>query len=179
LFDQEEINRVLDKNGFRSNVAIILSDGCGRVFWAKRLGQSAWQFPQGGVDSHESVEQALYRELYEEIGLDRGDVSVIHSSKRWLRYKIPPAMRRKGPAPVCIGQKQKWYFLRLEASAAKICFDSTQSPEFDDWQWVNYWHPVETIVAFKRDVYRSALKEFSVHNYRFQRVHCKAKVSQC
>jgi len=80
---------------------------------------------------------------------------------------------------VCIGQKQKWYFLRLEAPAAKICFDSTQSPEFDDWQWVNYWHPVEAVVAFKRGVYRAALKEFAAHNYRLQWAHSETKVSQC
>ena len=81
---------MLDKDGFRSNVAIVLGDGIGRVFWAKRIGQSAWQFPQGGVDYKESVEQALYRELYEEIGLTAEDVSVVGRTRRWLRYKIPP-----------------------------------------------------------------------------------------
>ncbi|MDE0841344.1 MAG: RNA pyrophosphohydrolase [Porticoccaceae bacterium] len=170
---------MLDKEGFRSNIAIVLSDGYGKVFWAKRVGQAAWQFPQGGVDSHESPEQALYRELHEEIGLRPGDVSIIQSTRRWLRYKIPVAMQRKSQKPVCIGQKQKWYFLRLEAPIAKVRFDTTDAPEFDDWQWVNYWHPIDAVVAFKRGVYRAALKEFSGHNQRLQLMHCDTGQSLC
>ena len=68
---------MLDKDGFRSNVAIVISNGRGKVFWAKRVGQRAWQFPQGGIDLGESPEQALYRELYEEVGLESGDVKII------------------------------------------------------------------------------------------------------
>ena len=79
---------MVDKDGFRSNVAIVIGDGNGRLFWAKRLGQTAWQFPQGGIDRGESVEDALYRELFEEVGLESGDVSVIQRSKKWLRYHL-------------------------------------------------------------------------------------------
>ena len=160
---------MLDKDGFRSNVAIVLGDGFGRVFWAKRIGQSAWQFPQGGVDSQESIEQALYRELYEEIGLTAEDVSVVQFTRRWLRYKIPPNLRRSKGNAVCIGQKQKWFFLRLISNEEKIRFDTTHEPEFDDWRWVTFWHPLYSIVAFKKGVYRAALKEFYQNNSHMQR----------
>ena len=73
---------MVDKDGFRSNVAIVIGDGQGKVFWAKRLGQNAWQFPQGGVNAGESAEQALYRELYEEVGLESTDVKIIQRSKK-------------------------------------------------------------------------------------------------
>ncbi len=159
---------MLDKEGFRANVAIVISDGAGRLFWAKRIGQNAWQFPQGGIDAGESPEDALYRELYEEVGLQSGDVKLIGQSKRWLRYHIPEPMRRKRNTPVCIGQKQKWYLLQLTGGVDKIRFDAAGSPEFDGWQWVNYWYPVRSIVSFKKNVYRRALQEFAPINSRFE-----------
>ena len=72
---------MVDKDGFRSNVAIVIGDGKGHLFWAKRLGQNAWQFPQGGIDPGESAEDALYRELYEEVGLESDDVKIVQRSK--------------------------------------------------------------------------------------------------
>ena len=159
---------MLDKEGFRANVAIVISDGAGRLFWAKRIGQNAWQFPQGGIDTGESPEDALYRELYEEVGLESSDVKLLCQSKRWLRYHIPEPMRRKRSAPVCVGQKQKWYLLQLTASTDKIRFDAAGSPEFDGWEWVNYWYPVRSIVSFKKNVYRRALQEFAPINSRFE-----------
>ena len=71
---------MVDKDGFRSNVAIVISNGLGQLFWAKRVGQNAWQFPQGGVDKGESAEETLYRELYEEVGLESSDVKIIQRS---------------------------------------------------------------------------------------------------
>ena len=111
---------MVDKDGYRSNVAMVISNGRGQVFWAKRVGQRAWQFPQGGVDYKESVEQALYRELYEEIGLTAEDVSVVGRTRRWLRYKIPPNLRRNKGSDVCIGQKQKWFIVKFTGNDSEI-----------------------------------------------------------
>ena len=166
--NRDDTKTSLDKDGFRPNVAIVLSDGFGKVFLAKRIGQQAWQFPQGGVDPNESVEEALYRELYEEIGLRPEDVKVIQTTRRWLRYKIPPQFRRKTGEQVCVGQKQKWFFLRLESCVSKIRFDVTSEPEFDDWNWVTYWYPLNAVVTFKKGVYRAALKEFVAKNTLMQ-----------
>ncbi len=160
--------KVVDKDGFRSNIAIVISDGLGRVMFAKRLGQQAWQFPQGGVDKGESVEQALYRELYEEVGLEPSDVRIVQRSKKWLRYRIPVSMQRKNSIPLCIGQKQKWFFLELVGDSSKVRFDTSGTPEFDGWEWVNYWYPINSVVSFKRNVYRHALQEFSEKNMRFE-----------
>ncbi len=160
---------MVDKDGFRANVAMVISDGLGKLFWAKRLGQQAWQFPQGGVSAGESAEQALYRELYEEVGLESGDVKIIQHTKKWLRYHIPPQMQRKNSKPLCIGQKQKWFYLQLTGDSAKVRFDATGTPEFDGWEWVNYWYPIESVVPFKRNVYRNALMEFAPANARFEK----------
>jgi putative (di)nucleoside polyphosphate hydrolase len=161
---------VVDKDGFRSNVAIVISNGQGKLFWAKRLGQNAWQFPQGGVDKDESVEEALYRELYEEVGLESGDVKIIQRTKKWLRYHIPAQMQRKHSKPLCIGQKQKWFYLELTGETSKVRFDTTGTPEFDGWEWVNYWYPINSVVSFKRNVYRNALLEFAPANARFEQL---------
>lgn len=155
---------MIDKEGFRANVGIVLSDGQGQILWAKRVGQDAWQFPQGGIHSGETPEDALYRELYEEVGLEASDVRLLAKTQGWLRYRLPQRFIRRHAKPVCIGQKQKWFLLQLQGCPSRIRFDCGEKPEFDSWRWVNYWFPIHQIVDFKREVYRRALKELaSVH----------------
>ena len=60
---------MIDEHGYRPNVGIIICNAMGQVLWARRIGQNAWQFPQGGIKRGESPEKALYRELQEEVGL--------------------------------------------------------------------------------------------------------------
>ena len=150
---------MLDSNGFRPNVGIILCNGDGKLFWAKRIGQDAWQFPQGGIKRTETPEQALFRELNEEVGLGRDDVEILHQTSDWLRYRLPQNFIRQHSGPVCIGQKQKWFLLALQSDENSVHLNRTCEPEFDDWCWVNYWHPVNQVINFKRDVYRKALTE--------------------
>lgn len=152
---------MIDTRGFRANVGIILTNDEGSLFWARRIGQEAWQFPQGGIQDHETPEEALYRELAEEVGLAPEDVTVIGATRGWLRYWLPRRYVRRNCRPVCIGQKQKWFMLRLLGSEAKVCLDGTPKPEFDSWRWVSYWYPVRQVVPFKREVYRSALQELA------------------
>ena len=145
---------VIDKDGFRANVGIVLAQG-GAVFLGGRVGGRGWQFPQGGINRGESAEAALFRELKEEIGLDPGDVDVLGSTRGWLRYRLP----RQYVRDRCIGQKQRWYLLRLTAPESKLRFDATSQPEFERWRWVDYWTPVQEVVYFKRRVYVRALHE--------------------
>ncbi len=140
-------------------MGIIIFNDDGQLLWTKRLGQDAWQFPQGGVQRHESPEEALLRELNEEVGLDPEDVEIIACTDRWLRYRLPRHLIRQNSHPVCIGQKQKWFLLRLLSDTEKIRFDMSDKPEFDHWRWVSYWYPVNQVVSFKRKVYRKALQE--------------------
>jgi len=152
---------VIDSDGYRANVGIILSNQHGQLLWAQRMGQDAWQFPQGGVNPEETAEQAMYRELWEEIGLNNDDVELIGSTSSWLRYKLPKRMVRRHSQPVCIGQKQKWYLLRLAAEESSVNLQATDSPEFEGWKWVDYWYPVDQVVYFKKRVYRCALQQLS------------------
>lgn len=152
---------MIDVEGFRPNVGIILANDIGQVLWAKRIGHNAWQFPQGGIQYGETPEEAVYRELFEEVGLLPEHVQIVAQTRGWLRYRLPHRYVRSDSHPVCIGQKQKWFLLRLAVSARHICLDASHSPEFDNWQWVSYWYPLGQIVNFKRGVYRRALTELS------------------
>lgn len=152
---------MIDSDGYRPNVGIILSNAEGRVFWAKRVGQSSWQFPQGGIRESESLQEALFRELREETGLLPEHVEIMGCTRRWLRYRLPRHLIRRRSTPVCIGQKQRWFMLRMLGDDACVRLDLTDRPEFDNWRWVDYWRPVNEVVFFKRHVYRRALQELS------------------
>jgi putative (di)nucleoside polyphosphate hydrolase len=153
---------VIDDDGYRPNVGIVICDKQGQVLWARRYGQHSWQFPQGGINSGETAEQAMYRELFEEVGLGRKDVRILASTRNWLRYKLPKRLVRWDTKPVCIGQKQKWFLLQLVCNDADINMQRSSTPEFDGWRWVSFWYPVRQVVSFKRDVYRRVMKEFSM-----------------
>jgi len=152
---------VIDSDGFRPNVGIIVANGRGEVLWARRAGRDSWQFPQGGIKADESPEEALYRELAEELGLTPCHVEVIGCTRGWLRYTLPRRFVRRNTRQVCIGQKQVWFLLRLLASEDDVRLDATGAPEFDHWKWVGYWRPAREVIYFKREVYRRALKELA------------------
>lgn len=159
---------MIDAEGFRANVGIIICNKQGQLLWTRRYGQTSWQFPQGGVHPGESAEQTMYRELYEEVGLQKDDVRILGSTQHWYKYRLPPKLIRQNSKPLCIGQKQKWFLLELTSEESNINFDATDHPEFDDFIWVNYWYPVRHVVNFKRDVYRSALSELIHSMYKYQ-----------
>lgn len=131
------------------------------MFWAKRINQRSWQFPQGGIRGDESPEQAMFRELAEEVGLQPQHVEIIGRTEGWLRYRLPPRLIRRGKQPICIGQKQVWFLLRLQGSDSNVRLDLSERPEFDHWRWVDYWYPLKAVVPFKRRVYLCALRELA------------------
>ena len=152
---------MIDTDGYRANVGIMLSNHAGRLLWARRIGQEAWQFPQGGIHASETPTEAMHRELHEEIGLEISDIEIIGHTRSWLRYRLPEKLIRRGSDPLCIGQKQVWFLLRLMCDESHVRLNLTDKPEFDSWRWVNYWHPLREVVPFKRRVYQRALHELA------------------
>ena len=150
---------IIDPDGFRANVGIVLLRGT-EVFLGRRTGGKGWQFPQGGLRSGESLEQALFRELDEEIGVPQSAVQIVGQTERWLRYRLPPRYVRRNQQPLCTGQKQRWFLLRLTGEP-QFDFGRTSEPEFDEWRWVPYWEPVREVIFFKRAVYIRALTELA------------------
>jgi putative (di)nucleoside polyphosphate hydrolase len=166
---------MLDRDGYRPNVGIILANPRNEVFWAKRINQHAWQFPQGGIQHGETPAEAMYRELEEEIGLQSDHVRVLGRTREWLRYDVPDKWMRHREARYAEteaesrgkagyrGQKQIWFLLRMTGRDCDVKLRGTGHPEFDAWRWNEYWVPLDSVIEFKREVYRQALAE--LHRY--------------
>jgi len=154
---------VIDSEGYRHNVGIIIVNKKGSLFWAKRINQDVWQFPQGGVRENETPQQAVFRELKEEVGLNPSDVRILGKTEDWLTYDLPKHLVRHHSQPLCIGQKQIWFLLGLESCESCIKLDEHHRPEFESWEWVEYWSPVQNVVDFKQAVYHQALTELKVY----------------
>jgi ADP-ribose pyrophosphatase len=170
---------MLDREGYRPNVGIILVNPKNEVFWGKRIREHAWQFPQGGIKYGESPVQAMYRELYEEVGLRPEHVRILGRTRDWLRYNVPENYIRREWRGHYKGQKQIWFLLRLIGRDSDVCLRASDHPEFDAWRWSQYWVPLDAVIEFKREVYMQALNELAVilfrrhHETRYlrQRVH--------
>ena len=152
-------NDWIDADGFRANVGIILANDENKLLLGGRVGAKGWQFPQGGMFEGEDPVDAMYRELHEEIGLEAADVEVLGVTSDWLRYRLPNKFIRRSSKPLCIGQKQRWFILRLLSDDSRVRFDRCDKPEFDRVRWVPFWRPVNEVIYFKRRVYARALHE--------------------
>ena len=165
---------MIDRDGYRPNVGIILCNAKNEVFWGKRIREHSWQFPQGGIDKGESPEQAMYRELYEEVGLQSHHVHILGRTKNWLRYEVPTHWIKREWRSSYKGQKQIWFLLRLVGRDCDVSLRASGHPEFDAWRWSEYWVPLESVIEFKRDVYRLALNELVTYLDRDQRTRLRS-----
>ena len=157
---------MLDREGYRPNVGIILINQKNQVFWGKRVREHAWQFPQGGIKHGESPVQAMFRELHEEVGLKPEHVRILGRTKDWLRYEVPQHFMRRESRGHYRGQKQIWFLLRLVGRDCDVSLRATDHPEFDAWRWSHYWVPLDAVIEFKRDVYQRALNELATLVFR-------------
>lgn len=152
---------MLDREGYRPNVGIILVNQKNEVFWGKRIREHSWQFPQGGINHGESPVQAMFRELHEEVGLKPEHVRILGRTRNWLRYNVPDNFVRRESRGYYKGQKQIWFLLRLVGKDSDVSLRATNHPEFDAWRWSRYWVPLDSVIEFKREVYMQALNELS------------------
>jgi len=134
---------MLDREGYRPNVGIVLVNARNEVFWGKRIREHSWQFPQGGIKKGETPEEAMYRELHEEVGLLPQHVRILGRTRDWLRYDVPRRWVKRQWRNVYRGQKQIWFLLRLVGRDSDVCLRATAHPEFDAWRWAHYWVPLE------------------------------------
>ena len=143
---------MIDRNGYRSNVGIILLNKKNEVFWGKRIKQDSWQFPQGGINPGESPKQAMYRELTEETGLHPRHIEIVGRTRDWLRYEVPDQWIKREGRGNYKGQKQIWYLLRLVGRDSDVSLRTNVRPEFDAWRWNQYWIKLVSVVVFKLKV---------------------------
>jgi putative (di)nucleoside polyphosphate hydrolase len=174
-----QVAAMIDRDGYRPNVGIILCNARNQVFWAKRISQHAWQFPQGGIHPGEAPEEAMYRELNEEVGLRPHHVRILGRTRNWLRYDVPTHWVRRDNRGSYRGQKQIWFLLRLTGRDTDICLRATDHPEFDAWRWNDYWIEMASVVEFKREVYRLALEELERYLLRDMRYLRRRPAAVC
>jgi putative (di)nucleoside polyphosphate hydrolase len=167
---------MLDREGYRPNVGIILVNQRNQVFWGKRVREHAWQFPQGGIKYGESPVQAMFRELHEEVGLKPEHVRILGRTKDWLRYDVPGHFIRRDSRGHYRGQKQIWFLLRLVGRDCDVSLRATQNPEFDAWRWCQYWVSLDSVIEFKREVYHLALQELSPLLFRARASRTRVRV---
>jgi putative (di)nucleoside polyphosphate hydrolase len=144
---------------YRPGVGIMLVKDSGQVFVARRIdtAENAWQMPQGGIDDGENPEEAVLRELKEEIGTD--NVEIVAASAEWVTYDLPDYLIGRVWKGRFRGQKQKWFLLRFKGRDEEIDLEA-HKPEFSHWKWADLATLIENIVPFKRDVYRKVVEEF-------------------
>jgi len=162
---------MLDRDGYRPNVAIVIVNAKNQVFWGKRIREHSWQFPQGGINPRETPEQAMFRELREEVGLQQNHVKILGRTRDWLRYEVPQHWVRREWRGSYRGQKQIWYLLRLTGRDSDVSLRATDRPEFDAWRWHDYWVPLDSVIEFKREVYRRGLTE--LERYLYLQLHTR------
>ena len=165
----------IDSQGYRANVGMILMDSDGQVLVGGRAGRRGWQFPQGGVNQDESILDAVYREMDEELGLKPTHVELIAYTKDWLKYEIPRRYIRVSSRSTFKGQKQKWFMFKFIGDESDFCLDCSGHPEFDKWKWVSYWTPADRVISFKRDVYRRALSELEPY---IDQIHSESRFAR-
>ena len=146
------------KTGYRLNVAMIVFNKDNKVLFCKRRNTENWQFPQGGVDENENIESAMFRELNEEVGLEKDNVEIKAVSQNLIYYDIPKNIRSRVLGGKFKGQAQKYFLLKLISGDVDLNIENT--PEFDKYSWVPFWYPLNQVVDFKKEAYRSALIEF-------------------
>ena len=145
------------KTGYRLNVAMIVLNKDNKVLFCKRRKTENWQFPQGGVDENENIESAMFRELNEEVGLEKDNVEIKAVSQNLIYYDIPKNIRSRVLGGKFRGQAQKYFLLKLISGDVDLNIENT--PEFDKHSWVPFWYPLNQVVDFKKEAYRSALIE--------------------
>ena len=145
------------KTGYRLNVAMIVLNKDNKVLFCKRRNTENWQFPQGGVDEHENIESAMFRDLNEEVGLEKDNVEIKAVSQNLIYYDIPINIRSRVLGGKFRGQAQKYFLLKLISGDVDLNIENT--PEFDKHSWVPFWYPLNQVVDFKKEAYRSALIE--------------------
>ena len=149
----------IKEKGYRLNVGIIVANSEGKLLFCKRKNSDNWQFPQGGIDKNEDPFLAAFRELYEEVGIQKDKVKLIKESENWYKYDLPRKYKKNNFLWNDFkGQKQKWFLFKL-IEEVMIDLNNENNPEFEEFDWVDYWKPLDEIVEFKREIYKKVLFE--------------------
>ena len=145
---------------YRLGVGLVIINDQLEIFTGRRLDNTkAWQMPQGGIDNNEIPLETAYREMYEETGIRKSKVTLLKQTKTWYRYDLPQEIQNKFWGGKFRGQSQKWFLFKFIGTEFDINIE-TKDQEFSDWKWSKKTEMLDSIVPFKRSLYKSVLKDF-------------------
>ena len=146
---------------YRRCVGMMILNASNEILVGRRLDHPSgyWQMPQGGIDQNENPQEAVWREMMEEIGTNKADLFKV--SDQWINYDIHQETLDKLPwGKKWIGQTQKWFIFKFTGQKTDINVH-TKNPEFSEWKWMRHTELIENAVPFKRKVYKTILNEFA------------------
>ena len=147
------------ENKYRKCVGMMILNDDNKILVGKRMDHPSghWQMPQGGIDENENPEEAVWREMHEEIGTK--NVEYLDEINSWLNYDIPSNLSEKLWNGKYRGQTQKWLAYRFLGKNDEINI-KTKNPEFIDWKWESHKNLPSLAVPFKRDIYLQVIAGF-------------------
>ncbi len=145
---------------YRPGVGAMLINKNNKVLICERIDskKDAWQMPQGGIDEGETPEQAVLRELQEEVGTNNAEI--IGRTSDWIYYDFPPHIVEKFGNQYR-GQRQIWFALRFLGTDSELDLNTYETPEFKSWKWVDIENICDSVIHFKRECYNRIIEEFS------------------
>ena len=146
---------------YRRCVGMMILNASNEILVGRRLDHPSgyWQMPQGGIDQNENPQEAVWREMMEEIGTNKA--KLYKTSNQWINYEIPKETLDHLPwGKIYIGQTQKWFIFKFLGKDKDINVE-TQNPEFSEWKWMNCNDLVKNAVPFKKNIYQKILNEFT------------------
>ena len=148
------------KKEYRRCVGMMILNNKNKILVGRRIDHPSgyWQMPQGGIDKEEIPEEAVWREMMEEIGTN--EAKLIETSTKWFTYDIPENTLKTLPwGKKYVGQTQRWFVFRFIGHDDSINIE-TKNPEFSEWKWAKMDSIIDNIVPFKKKVYSKILNEF-------------------
>jgi putative (di)nucleoside polyphosphate hydrolase len=159
LATQAVVSPTFDESHYRPGVGIVLINERREIFMAQRsdVEHAAWQMPQGGIEPGETPQQAVLRELREEIGTNNATFAL--EAAHWIYYDVPTKLAQQAWGGRWAGQRQKWFLMAFQGNDTEIDL-ATEHPEFRDWQWTSPQTLIALAPPFKRQFYRSVFAQF-------------------
>ena len=141
---------------YRNNVTAIIINKDKKILMCEHVWiDNAWQFPQGGIEKGESEEEAILRELEEELGTKK--LKVLSKMNESLKYIFPHYLKEKYNMD---GNDPTFFLIYFYGKDSEIRFDNQEKPEFKSFKWVEYSRPPLEVIYFKKISYFQALEYF-------------------
>lgn len=144
---------------FRAGAASVIYKDAANIGHFKRAVPpvGVWELQQGGIDLGESPEEALWRELKEELGCEVSDFELVHEMPSWTIYQGLDSL--EDTTHDRLGQAHKWFFLKLKPGST-IDLSKATHQEVSECAWTTFESIIESAPEYKKAVYQQVYEYF-------------------